>query len=203
MARDTNKFLELLKPNYNDALKYARALCAKLSPSEADDVLQDAIIKALENAESLKDESKFRSWFFKIITREFYSAVRKHFWKRFLPLEDYMQIPEMPEVYSKIEQSERSILLNKALSKLSAKERAAILLFEIGEFSIEEIKEIQNEKSLSTIKSRLSRTREKLRNIINELENPKTNFFVLRDSPEGDLTNETIGLISEAEQKLW
>ncbi len=201
MARDTQKFLELLKPHYNDALKYSRALCANWSADDAEDVLQDSFLKGIENLESLRDDSKFRSWFFKIVTREFYSSVRKHFWKRFLPIENYMNLPEMPEVYDRMEQNENKAMIGRALAKLSVKERAAILLFEIGGFSIEEIKDVQNEKSISAVKSRLSRTREKLKKYITGSNGPNGKKFSVRtDTNEGDLTNETIRLIAEAER---
>ena len=201
MSIDTKKFLELVKPHYNNALKYCRALCAGWSPDNAEDVLQDSFLKAMENLHRLNDESKFRSWFFTIITREFYSSVRKHFWKKFIPMDKHPDIPEMPDVYNRHEQNEVRMLLNKALAKLSAKERAALLLFEIGEFSIEEIREVQNEKSISAVKSRLSRSREKLRKHITGMEsNKRQNFIIETETPEGDITNETIGLISEAKE---
>jgi hypothetical protein len=43
-------------------------------------------------------------------------------------------------------------------------------MFEIGGLSLEEIRKVQNEKSISAVKSRLSRTRLKLRNTIIEME---------------------------------
>lgn len=193
---DTAQFTELLKPHYNDALKYSRALCATWSPADAEDVLQQSFLLALENFAGLKDMSKFRSWFFKIITTTFYSSIRKHFWKKFLPLDDTrLNVPDLPEVYDRAERSESRLVLNKALSKLSAKERAAILLFEIADFSIEEITAIQQEKSISAVKSRLSRARTKLRKAINEDEN-----FLTGDEDgqyNGDIENETFNLISE------
>ena len=172
MANDTNQFTELLKPHYNDALKYSRALCATWSADDAEDVLQQSFLLALENFESLKDITKFRSWFFKIITTTFYSSIRKHFCKKFRPIDDINKFTEdIPDVYDRAEQSESRIILNKALSKLSKKERAAVLLFEIGDFSIEEITAIQNEKSRSAVKSRLSRARMKLKKYITIQEN--------------------------------
>ena len=57
-----------------------------------------------------------------------------------------------------------------ALDSLSEKERTAILLFEIGGLSLEEIRNVQKEKSISAVKSRLSRTRVKLRITIIEME---------------------------------
>ena len=59
----------------------------------------------------------------------------------------------------------------EALQTLSERERAAILLFEIAGLSLEEVRHIQGEMSLSTIKSRLSRSRAKLRSYILAIEN--------------------------------
>lgn len=192
MARGTNHFLELLKPNYSDAVKYCRALCSRWSADDAEDVFQQALLNAIEAFDSLKDESKFRSWFFKIITRAFYSAIRRHFWKKFVPIDGQAEMPEMPEIFDRIEQNENNIILNKALSKLSPKERAALLLFEISEFSIEDIVNIQGEKSLSTVKSRLSRARKKMKDALISMNangygglNNHSNFL-------GEFENETI-----------
>lgn len=198
MAIDTAKFTVLLKPHYNDALKYSKALCAGWQAYEAEDVLQQSFLLALENFESLKDESKFRSWFFKIITTTFYTAIRKHFWRKFLPMDDnFAYIENMPDVYDRALQSESRILLNKALNKLNAKERAALLLFEIAGFSIEEITAIQNEKSLSAVKSRLSRARSRLRKLVEENEKKLYQSADAFGEMNTDLETETLSLISE------
>jgi len=195
MSRDTREFTQLLAPHYNNALRYSRALCANWSPDDAEDVLQQAFLQALENFESLNDVSKFKSWFFKIITRVFYTSIRKHFWKKFLPIENESGIIEMPSVFGNPDTNEDRQVLYNALSKLNAKERAAILLFEIAGFSIEEIQALQGEKSISAVKSRLSRTRKKLKKF---LEHPAwftgtgTNSIFT-----GDIENETIRLVSE------
>lgn len=212
-SSNSAKFTDLLKPHYNDALRYSRALCAGWSPDDAEDVLQQSFLLALENFESLKDTSKFRSWFFKIITTTFYSSVRRHFWKKFLPISDEGSVAEkMPDVFDKAERSETGEVLSRALSKLSVKERSAVLLFEIADFSIEEITAIQKEKSISAVKSRLSRAREKLRNLISEEGNSAKNsasnkkFLKSKHSSavneehngfEGDIEHETLKLINE------
>lgn len=209
MCRDTNKFLELLKPEYNDAVRYCRALCASWSLDDAEDVLQQSLLRALESFGSLNEHEKFRSWFFKIITRVFYTSVRKHFWKKFVPMDNIKT--DIPEIYPRGEFNEDKVILHKALSELSAKERTAVLLFEIADFSIDEIKAIQNENSSSAVKSRLSRARKKLKRRIEELEknkfsaNGNSNKTLitgrssesLNRSFHGDLENETIKLIAE------
>ena len=149
MCRDTNEFLELLKPEYNDAVNYCRALCAGWSPDDAEDVLQQALLNGLEGFDSLNDAGKFRSWFFKIITRTFYSSVRRHFWKKFIPMDKIHS--DIPEIYPRSELNEDRLIISSALSRLSPKERTAILLYEIAGFSIEEIRQMQNEKSVSAV----------------------------------------------------
>ena len=168
MHCSTEEFIALLKPHYNSAAQYCRALFQGTNDSE--DTLQDAIITAMENLGALKEEEKFRSWFFTIITRTFYAAKRQETknGKLFAVLTE--QHSGFPTVYQDDVVSGKEAVLLEALNALTEKERAAVLLFELGGFSLTEIQEIQSEKSLSAIKSRLSRTREKLRNKILQLE---------------------------------
>jgi RNA polymerase sigma-70 factor (ECF subfamily) len=137
---------------------------------DAEDGLQDAIIAAMENIGALKEEEKFRSWFFTIITRTFYAAKRQETKKEKLFSVLKEKDSNFPPVYHDDFLSAKETVLQEALHSLTEKERAAILLFELGGFSLTEIQQIQGEKSLSAIKSRLSRTREKLRHKILQLE---------------------------------
>ena len=164
-----DRFANDLAPHYNEALSYCRALCASWSPSQAEDVLHSALLKALEHYGELRDREKFKPWLFQIITRTFYSAVRRAFWRRFIPISDAPEVKRMQDVYHRPERQDNQWLLFEALSHLSKKQRAAVLLFHVAGFSIEEIAAIQNECSLSTVKSRLSRARRKLRTRLREL----------------------------------
>jgi RNA polymerase sigma-70 factor (ECF subfamily) len=168
MHRTTEEFIALLRPHYNSAAQYCRALYE--GAGDAEDCLQDAIIAAMENFGALKEEEKFRSWFFTIITRTFYAAKRLETKKGKLFAVLQEKDSHFPAVYYEDALSAKETLLQEALHSLTEKERAAILLFELGGFSLTEIQLIQGEKSLSAIKSRLSRTREKLRHKILQLE---------------------------------
>ena len=198
MYRDTELFLNHLKPYYNDAVKYCRALTFRTSIDDADDLFQQSVLKALESFERLKEKEKFKSWFFKIITNEYINQSRKSFWKKFLPIEDNHNHSRMPEIFEKIERTEKNNILYKALAKLNQKERACILLFELAELPIEEIKMIQSERSSSAIKSRLSRARAKLKENILKLESSnEISFKKIAPKNLGELENETLKLISE------
>ena len=199
MYRDTEKFIKLLKPHYNDAVNYCTALCYRQSLDDAKDLLQESLLKSLENISSLKEDNKFRSWLFTIITREFYNSHRRSFWKRFTST-DAVPMPDIFDKTSTDGSDENKDTLMKALAHLKPKERSAILLFEIGGFSIEEITQMENEKSRSAVKSRLSRTRDKLKKIITNLEsNSGDGGKIISNSKgdrENDLEKETIGIIA-------
>ena len=197
------EFTDLLKPHYNDAANYCRALCSGSSKAEAEDILHQALLKAFEKIDSLKDEGKFRSWFFQIITRCFYTAVRKPFWSRFVSLNS--DKGEAAFTIFEDDYFEENQLLIGALSKLEKKERAALLLFEIGGFSIKEITKMQNENSESAIKSRLSRARKKLKEfmVLMEGEGSKVKDILPSNEPFSsklktkDIYHETVKVINE------
>lgn len=60
------EFTHLLKPIYNDAVNYCRALCAGQQMAEAEEIMQQSLLKAYENIDSLNDLEKFKSWFFRL-----------------------------------------------------------------------------------------------------------------------------------------
>jgi len=164
MLRNSDDFIELLKPVYNNALNYCIALTR--NKSEAKDLLQDSLLKALENFTALKDEKKFKSWLFTIMTRQHYALYQKSLIKKaFLNKASY-ETAEFPQIFEAEENELNQKILMEALDLITQKEKVAIVLFEVGGFSMEEIKVIQGEKSLSAVKSRISRTRIKLKELI-------------------------------------
>ena len=168
-ARDPDAFLAALRPHYDDALRYSRALCARWSPDEAEDVFQTALLRALEKHHTLRQPDGFRPWFFQILTRAFYAAVRRRAVRRVLPLPTdseaerlglYADVPEPGDVTDTL----------AILGRLGSKERAALLLYELAGFSIAEVAEIQGDRSASAVKSRLSRARGRAREIAAQLD---------------------------------
>jgi len=195
---DKNKFIDLLKPIYNELLRYCKSMYKNGCYDDAEDLFQNTLIKGYQKIESLDDDSKFKSWIFTIATREYISLYRSSFWKRFLPISDEHKNKFVYDVYDRSDSDHDKLILYNALSKLSIKERSAILLFEIGNFSIREIMDIQNEHSESAVKSRLSRVREKLRKIILESDEKK----IININPEkGDLEDETQNILSGIKRK--
>ena len=168
---DNVEFEQVLKPHYDDALRYCHSLAAKTNHTEAEDLLQEALLKALRKYYQLVDKAKFRPWFFQIITRTHLSQARLTSWKRLLRISP--SVTHIPEVYARYEITGERATILKALAQLPLKQRAAFLLFELGGFSLDEIRIIQEDRSLSAVKSRLSRARKKMKEYILKLESNK------------------------------
>jgi RNA polymerase sigma-70 factor (ECF subfamily) len=176
-------------------LNYCRGLCRKGKIDEAEDIFQDSLLKALESFERLDDESKIKNWFFTIITNTYISNYRRRLFGKFLSINEFEDIDKLPDIFPRIESKDVYDDIYIAISGLKEKEKIALLLFEVGGFSIEEIKIIQKEKSDSAVKSRLSRTRDKLKKIINNLETNRNKRLILKSAPIDNLEIETLKII--------
>jgi RNA polymerase sigma-70 factor (ECF subfamily) len=156
------RLLELLAPIHDAAAATARRLCR--APADGDDLLQSAVIRAFEKLDTLRDESRFRSWFYAVLLSAHRNRARRAFWRRFLPLEEELpgREPVGEDGGEWEEERQAAMRATRALSKLPAVQREAVVLHELDGFSIEEVAELQ-EVSVSAVKSRLSRGRQRLR----------------------------------------
>ncbi len=152
-------------------------LALRLSGNQADaqDIAQDAFIKAMRGLESLRDQSAAGTWLYRITMNVWKNRVRsekrRFFWKTFSlnwskegeDEQPALQItsPEAPADEALEKENEKESL-EKALSQLDAEDRAILVLREIDGRSYREIAEITG-IPLGTVKSRISRARESLR----------------------------------------
>ena len=153
----------LLAPIHESALGTARRLCR--SRGDGDDLYQESVVRAFEKLHTLRDESRFRSWFYATLLSRHRSRSRRLFWKRLVPLERAFEGEREPAGEDGGRWEERFRQANRvadALATLDAAQREVIVLFEVDGYSIAEIAEMQR-ASIPAVKSRLVRGREKLR----------------------------------------
>lgn len=160
-AERWSRLLMLLDPIHRQAVTTARRLAS--SSDEGDDLYQDSVLHAFRKLESLRDDSRFRSWFFAILISRHRTRARRAFWRRFLPLEDAAGAALEPAVDPGFGEEEwvRSRRMSQALLALHPGERTALVLHEMQGFTTEEIAGMEGVKP-STVRSRLSRGRERL-----------------------------------------
>ncbi len=148
------EFIRHLQPQQEPLRRFLLTLCCG-DRFTADDIAQDAMLKAWMGFDRFKGEARFSTWLFKIG----YNCWLNHrYQSKTSPLPD-----EDPISDSAADETFRYQELYQAISELNPNERAAILLFYMEEKNIKEIASIMNTKT-GTVKSLLSRGRDKLRN---------------------------------------
>jgi RNA polymerase sigma-70 factor (ECF subfamily) len=155
----------LLGPVHSAAVATARRLCR--SQAEGDDLYQDTVLRAFEKLHTLRDESRFRSWFYATLLSRHRNRYRSGFWKRRVPFEQAFPQGTEPvgeDGRERWAESVRAKRAAEALATLDAAQREAVVLFEIDGFTIEEIADLQR-ASVPAVKSRLVRGRRALRRI--------------------------------------
>ncbi len=124
--------------------------------SLADDIAQEAFIKAYTNLNSFSGKSKFSTWLFRIAYNCFCDNKRAGSRYTTSELNDNL-IYSSDTTDSKYKNQE----LYMALQKLNENERSCILLFYMEDKSIKDISDITGIKE-NTIKSHLSRAKSNL-----------------------------------------
>jgi RNA polymerase sigma-70 factor (ECF subfamily) len=158
------RFLALLAPLHDAARVAARRICQ--SRADGDDLFQDATLRALDQLTSLRDETRFRPWFYAIMLSVQRERHRRRFWRR---LFSFDLVAERPAPAADVEEWEGAERMAHALATLGPKAREAIVLFEIEGFTLDELAALQND-SIPAVKSRLSRARQQLRRYYEKLD---------------------------------
>ncbi len=135
---------------------FARSLCN--NATLADDVAQDAMLKAWKARQSFKPGSNLKAWTFTILRNQFYSIKRRSWRATSLDQEVAEQtIVANNDAEASVELNE----LRRGLDSLQDDQREALILIGASGLSYEEAAEICN-CAVGTIKSRVSRARKNL-----------------------------------------
>ena len=153
MNRET--FISYVEREQEALRGFLLALCCG-KKDEADDLAQDALVKAYLFCAGYQDKGKFRSWLFKIAYNTFLNhKASQQTHPQPLPLwrGEGVQVAGEDGDYHD---------LYLALGSLPPKERSALTLFYLNGYSIKEIAAI-TDTSEDAVKKQLSRGREKLK----------------------------------------
>lgn len=140
---------------------FSRSLCG--NATLADDVAQDALLKAWNARERYTPGTNLKAWTFTILRNQFYSIKRRSWRATSLDQE----VAEQTIVANS--DAQKSVELNdlrRGLDMLSDDQREAIILVGATGLSYEEAAEICG-CAVGTIKSRVSRARKNLETIMN------------------------------------
>lgn len=159
-----DELFELLGPIHDDVQLFARRIAG--SNADGDDVFQEAVLRAARKLSGLRDHARFRPWIYSVIVSVHRSRCRRAWFKRLVSRE----VPDEPGDDGSRWADERASARRAAaaLATLAPPQREAIVLFELHGYSLDEIAEIQR-TSLSSVKSRLARGRDRLRDFYAQL----------------------------------
>jgi len=139
---------------------FARTLAG--DPSSADDLAQDAMVKAWDARASFQMGTNMKAWTFMILRNQFYSEKRRSWRQTQLDQESAERTlvavddPEAPVALDE---------LRLGLRMLPAEQREALILVGAGGFAYEEAAEICG-CAVGTVKSRVSRARRALHAVL-------------------------------------
>jgi RNA polymerase sigma-70 factor (ECF subfamily) len=169
-AGDSQAFTELV--NHYERKIYRLAKNITQNNEDAEDVLQEAFLKAYEHLDTFQGNSKFYTWIVRIAVNEALMKLRKRKSDRTVPLDEPMELGEEtvereiavwednPEQRYSREEMQR--ILDEAVDTLKPDFRTVFVLRDIEELSTEEAAEALG-ISIAAVKSRLLRARLALR----------------------------------------
>ena len=152
------KFTQLVRKELPSLRRFLLAACSGNS-DEADDVAQEALMKAYEASRTFDDEDGFSAWLYRIACNSLIDHQRKQTTRGIT-----LDIDKAHDVVagSRSDESFTYQELYCAIDGLTVNERTAVLLFYMEDRPIKEITSIMNVAE-GTVKAYLSRGREHLR----------------------------------------
>jgi len=166
---DTSAFSYFVDTYQDMAMTIAYRVCGNIQ--DAEDIVQNAFVKTFHNLHTFKSDSKFSTWFYRIVYNTAITETKSTIYN--VEYVDYNQI-NTQDTYSdldtlrQIEEKERLTLLNTALEKIPKDESVLLTLFYLEEQSIKEISKITG-LTESNVKVKLHRARKQMAIMLTQL----------------------------------
>ena len=149
---------------------YGVALRMLGSRAEAEDVAQDAFLRAYRSVAEFRGDAKLSTWLYAITSRLCLNRLASAERKRTRYGDDVLEsvADERADPPGDFEQRERSAALRRAITELSDERRAVVVLADLEGLAYEEIAEALG-LPIGTVRSRLHRARMDLRKRLEKL----------------------------------
>lgn len=168
IAGDAYAFEQLMEKHQSKMYAVALRMCA--NRDDAQDCLQDAMLRIYKALPSFKGQSSFSTWAYRITMNTCLDDLRRKKVRQSTSLDVMLDMgwtpsdeDDTPERHADNAEMRRAI--SRAIQTLPEEMRAAVVLRDIQGFTYEEIAGILS-ANVGTVKSRISRGREKLREIL-------------------------------------
>jgi len=171
MTNQQTEFMALYEPQHKRLSNYCRSMAH--NRADADDLLNDTILAAYEQFDKLEKPDRFAGYLFTIASNLFKKQLRR---KKFRGKYDEKEALMLEDLAADTEtRAELSIVMQK-MELLPSLQREALILFHISDLPLEEIRNIQG-GSLSAVKQRIKRGRERLMQLCTERQQTVITLF--------------------------
>ena len=161
-AGDHRAFEELMRRHEDRVFALAVRMCG--DRGDALDATQEAFIRAFRQASKFRGDSAFGTWLYRIAVNCCNDLLRK---RRRVPVPEE-DLPEPAGSSSSFEEGVAArIDLQEALARLNSDYREAVAMFDLGGIPYEEIARLTG-VSIGTVKSRISRGRRQLAELLEQ-----------------------------------
>jgi RNA polymerase sigma factor (sigma-70 family) len=147
---------------------YTLALKLVGRPEDAQEVAQDAFLKAYQALNSFKGKSKFSTWLYKITYHKGLDLLKKR--KRIVAADSIdrdfnINLPSLENTWDALEKKEQRETIKKAVAELHAADAIIITLFYFEELSLNEIAVVLS-LTPNAVKVKVFRARKRLAHIL-------------------------------------
>lgn len=158
LAKKGNKeaFQKLIRENKNSMYRIARTILS--NEADIEDAISEAIMKSYKNITTLKKDKYFKTWLFKILINECNCIYRKN--AKVVLYEGILDTVVYLDNY-------KDMTLKEAVDSLEENLRTVVVLFYYEDLTIKQISSLMDIPE-GTIKTRLSRARNKLYHMLKE-----------------------------------
>lgn len=178
----------------HEKIVYNVALRMMNHSEDARDISQEVFLKAYKSIGQFDERAMFSTWLYRITTNTCIDELRRRKGKQSYSLEEELESEEgsmQRQIADEGETPEESLLraeradeLQKALAQLTEEHRLAVILRDIRGLSYEEIAEIMD-LPMGTVKSRISRARNQLKQEILKIRERKDDLPRHKKGKEG------------------
>ena len=164
---DTQAFRYFID-KYRD-MAYSLAFSIVKNSEAAEEVTQDAFLKAYQNLHRFEQRAKFSTWLYRIVTNEALKLIRKKEYKYSDDIDELndQQYAEINHSIASFAEQEQRYYINKGLERLLPNDSLVLRLYYLEENSLKDIKEITG-FTVTNIKTILHRARKRFYHVLKD-----------------------------------
>ena len=151
--KKTSLFENYINENIDAAYRFAFTYAK--NKEDAEDILNESVVKALRSINSLRDPEKIKPWFYRIIANTALTHIKGRQKIVYLEYEDMENLDSVTDDYSHLN-------FNELIEKLDPKYKSIIILRFFENMTIQEVAEVL-ELNENTVKTRLYKALKMLR----------------------------------------